>query len=254
MSVVARSEPSSSNEDGSGVTESDDPRVEPLDKRGKQYIARDHIQLAIHVTLLLATARTFGWFNAWLVGGVVGAIKSTTAVILLRVNPAVLNARGTKREIRGRERGFFAVLVLGMLATPIVAGLEVGAAGWTHRSVVELAIGLSMVAGGGLLGTYALAVNAFFEPTVRLQDDRAQRVCSAGPYRFVRHPGYVSATLVIAGIPLVLGSRWAFIPAAAQIIALIVRTRYEDRMLHDGLEGYSEFAKRTRYRLLPGIW
>lgn len=232
----------------------EDPRVEPLDARGKQYIVRDHVQGVIHVALLLATARTFGWLNAWLVGAVVLAIKSVAAITLLRINPALLNVRGAKPEMSARERVFFVVLVSSSLALPIVAGLDAGAVGWTHHSAVELAVGVAVMVGGGAITIAAMAVNAFFEPTVRLQEDRGQRVCSAGPYRLVRHPGYVGTILVVTAMPFVVGSRWALIPVAVQIVALVVRTAYEDRMLQDELEGYAEYAKQTRYRLLPGLW
>jgi protein-S-isoprenylcysteine O-methyltransferase Ste14 len=149
---------------------------------------------------------------------------------------------------------FFLVLVPASIALPIVAGLDVGAPGWTHASLVELVIGVVLALAGGGLTIWALAENAFFEPSVRLQSDRGQRVCSTGPYRFVRHPGYVGAMLVGFCVAPVVGSRWALIPAAVQACALIVRTRYEDRMLHESLEGYADYARETRYRLFPGVW
>jgi protein-S-isoprenylcysteine O-methyltransferase Ste14 len=231
-----------------------DPRDETLTKAGKVYIVRDHMAVVIHVALLLATARTLLWFNAWVMAGALLAIKSGSALVLTRVNPAVLNARGTKRELSRRERLFFAVLVPSSLALPIVAGLDVGAAGWTHRGIVEFGLGLSLALAGGALSIWALAVNAFFEPSVRLQSDRGHRVCTTGPYRFVRHPGYVGAMLVSFSLAFVVGSRWALIPAAVQALALIVRTGYEDRMLRESLAGYADYAEQTRARLLPGIW
>jgi protein-S-isoprenylcysteine O-methyltransferase Ste14 len=70
----------------------------------------------------------------------------------------------------------------------------------------------------------------------------------------VRHPGYVSGSLLFAGIALALGSYWALIPAALCAMLLILRTRWEDRTLQAELPGYKEYAQRVRYKWIPGIW
>jgi len=231
-----------------------DPRRQPLAIEGKRYIVRDHLAAVIHVALALGAARTLGWYNAWLYASVILAIKLSSALILTRVNPAVLNARGTKQAMSARDRIFFSVLIPSSLAIPIVAGLDVGGAGWTHRSMTELVLGLGFVLAGSSLLVWALAVNAFFEPTVRIQSDRGQRTCSSGPYRVVRHPGYAGAILVGGGVPLALGSLWCFVPVAVVTVTFIIRTVYEDRMLHAELDGYEAYACETRYRLLPFVW
>jgi protein-S-isoprenylcysteine O-methyltransferase Ste14 len=79
-------------------------------------------------------------------------------------------------------------------------------------------------------------------------------VATGGPYRIVRHPGYVGAILYTLAMPVLLGSVWALIPAGMSAAVFIVRTHLEDRTLHDELPGYREFAGQTRYRLLPGVW
>lgn len=236
------------------MTRSEDPRREPLERKGVVYVVRDHFAVVVHLALLLGSARVWGWYNAFVVAGVMLAIKSTTAIVCLRINPAVLNARGTKHEMSGKEKAFFAVFVPASLALPVVAGFEVGTHGWTHASAAELAAGLVMMVAGGIIGIAALAANAFFEPTVRVQSDRDHQVCTSGPYRFVRHPGYVSAMMVVLSVPLILGSRWAFVPAAVECIALVVRTAHEDALLRTELAGYAEFARSTRYRLFPLLW
>jgi protein-S-isoprenylcysteine O-methyltransferase Ste14 len=112
-----------------------------------------------------------------------------------------------------------------------------------------------MYLGGTAVVTWAMAVNTHFEKTVRIQSDRGHTVCDRGPYRWVRHPGYVGASLAFPlATPLLLGSAWAFVPAALCVAMLVLRTALEDRMLRAELEGYEAFAGKTRYRLLPGIW
>lgn len=107
---------------------------------------------------------------------------------------------------------------------------------------------------GGLLELWAMRTNRFFSTTVRIQFDRGQVVCSNGPYKYVRHPGYLGFILYYAVTPIFLGSLWALIPAAMVVVLLVVRTKLEDRTLQDKLSGYKEYADRVRFRLFPGIW
>jgi protein-S-isoprenylcysteine O-methyltransferase Ste14 len=231
-----------------------DPRQASLAAEGKRFIVRDHITAVVQLALALGAAWVIDWYNAWLYAAVLLAIKFGAAMFLTRVNPAMLNARGTKQPMSKRERLFFSVLVPASLAIPIVAGLDVGTSGWSHGSPTEVAIGLGAVVAGSALIVWAMAVNAFFEPTVRLQSERNHRVCSSGPYRFVRHPGYSGVLLATAGVPLVLGSLWCLVPVAIVGATFIVRIVYEDRMLHDSLDGYAAYAAQTRYRLFPYVW
>lgn len=89
---------------------------------------------------------------------------------------------------------------------------------------------------------------------VRIQTDRGHQVVSSGPYAYVRHPGYLGAALGMIGIPLLLDSLWALFPVLLVLILGLVRTALEDRTLLAELPHYKEYAKRVRYRLIPGIW
>jgi protein-S-isoprenylcysteine O-methyltransferase Ste14 len=89
---------------------------------------------------------------------------------------------------------------------------------------------------------------------VRIQAERGHRVVSSGPYHWMRHPGYAGALLAFLATPVFLDSVWAFLPALAITVLLVVRTRLEDRTLQDELDGYRDYARQVRYRLLPGVW
>jgi protein-S-isoprenylcysteine O-methyltransferase Ste14 len=93
----------------------------------------------------------------------------------------------------------------------------------------------------------------FLERGLRVQADRDQRVVTGGPYRIARYPLYAGMMLQALGLPLLLGSRWALLPAVAFVLLLARRTAIEDRMLQRDLEGYAQYAQRTRARLLPGL-
>jgi len=97
-------------------------------------------------------------------------------------------------------------------------------------------------------------VNPFAEPAVRIQKERQHVAIAKGPYRFVRHPMYTGLILGSASPPLILGSAWALVPAALIMVLFLVRAALEDRTLRAELQGYAEYAQKTRYRLVPGIW
>ena len=107
---------------------------------------------------------------------------------------------------------------------------------------------------GQLLFTWSMVSNPFFSTAVRIQMDRGQTVATGGPYRFVRHPGYVGGIVHAVGIALALGSLWALIPAGVASFVLLIRTHWEDQTLQEELTGYREYTTRTPYKLLPGVW
>jgi protein-S-isoprenylcysteine O-methyltransferase Ste14 len=141
-----------------------------------------------------------------------------------------------------------------MLAEWIVGGLDVRfhGAGLMITSV-HLAGQIATCAGYGLF-LWAMASNAYFTNVVRIQTDRGHQVQSGGPYRWVRHPGYSGTILAMLATPFLLGSGWALVPAVCSTGLFFLRTALEDRTLRAELPGYEEFTRRTRFRIIPGIW
>jgi len=88
---------------------------------------------------------------------------------------------------------------------------------------------------------------------VRIQTERAHQVVSSGPYRWMRHPGYAGTLLASLATPVFLDSRWAFLRAVFLMVVLVIRTALEDLVLQEELARYRDYAKRVRYRLLPGV-
>jgi protein-S-isoprenylcysteine O-methyltransferase Ste14 len=142
-----------------------------------------------------------------------------------------------------------------MLAHMIVAGLDVGRYHWsdTVRWPLQIA-GLAIHTGGFGIVLRAMAVNRFFSPVVRFQSDRGHRVVSAGPYGWVRHPGYLGMIVALPASALALGSWLSMLPALAFSALMLRRAIIEDRFLLEKLEGYHAYAESVRYRLVPGIW
>lgn len=205
--------------------------------------------------LIFLPAGTLAWRPGWIFLGVLVLGFGVSALVLARVNPVIYRARsriqaGTKRW----DKALLALLLPTLVAILPVAALD---AGRFHGSAVPawavLAGYLGVLAGIGVTG-WAQAVNPFFEPGVRIQSERHQRVIDGGPYRFVRHPGYVGALFLLFGMALALGSFWALVPAALAAALLVLRTAWEDRLLQAELPGYADYSRRVRWRLLPGVW
>jgi protein-S-isoprenylcysteine O-methyltransferase Ste14 len=111
------------------------------------------------------------------------------------------------------------------------------------------------VAIGWALVNWAELINPFFSGAIRIQADRGQRVVTQGPYAIVRHPGYAAGIMAAFAGALALNSLISIIPVAVITLPILVyRTIIEDQMLHEELPGYSDYAARVRYRLIPGIW
>lgn len=115
-------------------------------------------------------------------------------------------------------------------------------------------IALFIALGGYGLIIWAMVSNRFFSRIVRIQKDRGHAVVTSGPYRYVRHPGYVGMLLFALMTPLTLGSLWALTSGGMAAIVTLLRMALEDTTLQKELEGYEEYSKRVRFRLIPGVW
>ena len=152
------------------------------------------------------------------------------------------------------DRVFVMVVQFLFVGILVVGGLDAGRYTWTSLPLWFQAAGLIFMIAGIVLLAWAMGQNPHFEATVRIQADQNHRVIETGPYRIVRHPGYVAGIVLFIGTALVLNSAWALLPAILSAATLVARTWAEDRFLHENLDGYRKFARRTRYRLVPGIW
>lgn len=218
-------------------------------------VARSVIGLAIWGGLLFGAAGTFAWSRAWIQLAAWLLTVVVNLVILLRVNPAVVAVRLSHQRMSARfEKAMAPFFLLGTVALPAIAGFDAVRFGWSSLAQWTLWPGLLLHAGGAAIMVWAMAVNPFMETIVRIQSERNQRVITTGPYALVRHPMYTGAIVLMAGMPLVLGSWWTFVPVGVLTLGMMVRTLFEETLLRRELPGYEEYVGRTRYRLLPPIW
>lgn len=211
--------------------------------------------LAMFAAAVFLPAGRFDWPAAWVYLALLTVFMLANLAYLQRVNPELIERRarlgqGTKRW----DLVWSALFTPLFLAVYVVAGLDAGRQGGSSAFGWPWLAGLALFLSGAALFGRAMGENPFFEKTVRIQSDRGHRVVETGPYRLVRHPGYLGFFGWILATPLLLGSWWALVPALLSIGGVAVRTALEDRTLIHELPGYADYAKRTRYRLVPGIW
>jgi protein-S-isoprenylcysteine O-methyltransferase Ste14 len=222
-------------------------------------IARLFVKFVMVAMVMTATLRLVsgrhGWTRAWLYAGVVSGSQFLIAVYLVRVSPDLMVERARIREgTKTFDKILAPAVVVGPLVVWVVASLDVRShwppavpAAWSAVAFVLLALSFWFIA-------WAMVANRFFSATVRIQTDRGHVVADGGPYRFVRHPGYLAIAVFTLASPLALGSWRALIPAVLTVAALLLRTALEDRTLRAELAGYRDYAARVPRRLLPGLW
>ncbi len=205
--------------------------------------------------LIFWPAGSLGWRPGWVFVAVVVIGFGVSGVILARVNPVIYRARSRFQPgTKGWDKALLAVILPAMIAILPVAAFDAGRYHWSPAPLWLIVAGYAALLAGIAVTAWAQAVNPFFEPGVRIQSERHQRVIDSGPYRAVRHPGYSAAILLFFGMAFALGSLWAALPAFVASAVLVLRTAWEDRLLQRELLGYSAYAARTRWRLLPGVW
>ncbi|HTP29127.1 MAG TPA: isoprenylcysteine carboxylmethyltransferase family protein [Anaeromyxobacteraceae bacterium] len=202
---------------------------------------------------MFGAAGTLRWPSGWAFLGVMTGGSLLHRAWVARRNPEILKRRksigaGTKTW----DKVWLAVFWPLMLLVPVVAGLHVVRAQGKPLPYWAWPVGAALFATGFGLSAWAMAANPFFEGTVRIQP--GQEVVESGPYRYVRHPGYVGLILLALAMPPLLFSGWAFVPAAVAGAWVVLRTALEDAMLRRELTGYEQYAARVRHRLVPGLW
>lgn len=222
---------------------------------GLRYAAQRLGLLLLFACLLFASAGTLEWRRGWwyLLAGLL--LETFNLSLLAWRAPQTLNQRGAFGSGVKRFDRAFAVLWLALaLVTPVVAGLDAVRFGGSTLPWSFFYGGVAVLVLASLFADWAMLENEHFEQFVRIQEERGHRVVSTGPYRFVRHPGYLGAILGALATPLMLGSAWTFIPAALVALLFAIRTHLEDQTLRHELEGYERYARRTRFRLVPWVW
>ena len=201
--------------------------------------------------VLFLPAGTWNYLNAWLFLGLLFIPMLILGVVLFMKAPELLEKRLQSKEKESTQKGVVAVSGLMFIGSFVLAGLDFRF-GWTNVPVwVVATAAIVLLASYGMYGE-VMRENAYLSRTVEVQEN--QKVIDTGLYGVIRHPMYTATIFLFLAIPLVLGSWIAFAVMLLYPAAIIARIGNEEKVLEEGLQGYTEYKKKVKYRLIPFIW
>ena len=219
------------------------------------YWIKQVIGTSLFFSILFLSAGRINYWQGW-VYVAIGFVMVILSYTALQIDTELSVERSKPGE--NTKKWDKAILGLSLLATIsmyIIGGLDSGRYHWSPDFHTGLyLVGMIMTASGQLLFLIAQKQNHFFSSTVRIQTDRNHTVCKTGLYSVVRHPAYMGSTVQALGFPLLFGSLWSIVPVCILVTLFIIRTNLEDRTLVEELEGYLEYSRETRYRIIPLLW
>lgn len=236
----------------------DEVRRDKLDRYGWRILIGSALFPFIQAVFFFLGAWGFNFPRVWAYAVFGSVLLIGFVVPLARANPELLNHRG-RWKLKTDAPKWDQVLVrffglLGFYLPPVIAGLDVGKYQWSVLPLWAWYAGAVLFVIGNIIMFWAMFTNTHFEAMVRIQTDRNHTVVMNGPYRIVRHPGYVGAIFWAIGPSLMWGSAVSLIPVLIACLLLVWRTYKEDCMLQEELADYKEYTQRVRYRLIWGLW
>ena len=183
--------------------------------------------------------------------GVLFVPMFVAGLILMVKNPELLRKRLSAKEEEKEQKAVVALSAVMFVAAFVVAGLN-----WRFQWLVlpDWAVWLAaaLFLFGYILYAEVLRENTYLSRTVEVQED--QEVIDTGLYGIVRHPMYMSTTILFLVMPLVLASPISFLIMLLYIPLIAKRIRNEEAVLEQGLKGYREYKQRVKYKVIPYLW
>lgn len=201
--------------------------------------------------LLFLPAWTFLYPGAYLFMALLFIPMLTMGIVMLFASPELLKKRLNNKEKESTQKGVVALSGLMFPVGFVLCALDFRF-GWSTVPLWLIILASILFLAGYAMYAEVMRENAFLSRTVEIQEN--QKVISTGLYGIVRHPMYLATLLMFLPIPLILGSLWGLIPFAAYPIVIVARISNEEKILTEGLDGYSEYKLKVKYRLIPFIW
>lgn len=215
------------------------------------------VGLALMMMLLFLPAGTLAWPAAWIFLVEFGLASALISRWLRRHNPALLEERMKpliQRDQKPWDKAVMATFIVLWWAWFVLMALDAVRFGWSAVPPWVQVVGAVAVAAAMYVMFLIMRSNNFAVPVVKIQAERGHRVVSDGPYAVVRHPMYSGTLILVAGIPLLLGSWWGLAASPLLVLLFAVRAVLEERTLIAELPGYADYAARVRHRMVPGVW
>jgi protein-S-isoprenylcysteine O-methyltransferase Ste14 len=204
--------------------------------------------------LLFLPAGTFNYWQAWVFIAVFMVTISVFGLYFSIKDPELMERRkkaGPGAEQSTLQKIVATIALTSLFAVFVVCGLD-HRFGWSHMPPVVSWVGDGLEVFSFIMFYWVFKENSFGGSSIRVEEN--QKVISTGPYAIVRHPMYVGTIVMVIGIALGLGSWWALLFLVIQMFVLPIRILDEERLLKKDLPGYTEYAQKVRYRLVPYLW
>ncbi|MDD3405723.1 MAG: isoprenylcysteine carboxylmethyltransferase family protein [Paludibacteraceae bacterium] len=206
--------------------------------------------LAVGLFLFLP-AGTWYYPNGWLFCALLFVPMLFTGIWLFLKEPDLLSKRLNSKEQESEQKWVIALSSLMFVGGFVLCGLAFRF-GWSHLPVAVVAVAAIVMLAGYMLYAFVMKQNAYLSRTVEVQEN--QKVISTGLYGIVRHPMYTATLLLFLSMPLVLGSFYAFLLFLIYPFVLVKRIKNEEAVLEKGLQGYTAYKQKVKYKIIPFIW
>ena len=212
------------------------------------------VGLIVLCIIIFVPAGTLAYWQGWAFIAVFSISTNIIGVYLALRDPALLERRmraGPGAETRPVQKALIALAFAGAIALVVVSVLD-HRFGWSSVPAWVSVLGDVLVAGGLMIDLLVFRENSYGASTIEKME--GQKVISSGPYALVRHPMYVGVLVLVIGVPLALGSWWGLAFLLLNVPILVLRILDEETMLRQELDGYADYMRKVRYRLVPGLW
>ena len=201
--------------------------------------------------LLFFPAGSLHYWKGWLLMGILFVPMAVVGIVMMAKNPELLRKRLNAKEKEAEQKSVVAMSGLLFVTAFVLAGLNWRFCWWVLPDwVVWVSAGLFLAS--YLLYAEVMRENTYLSRTVEVQDN--QEVIDTGLYGIVRHPMYMATTVMFLTMPLVLGSPISFLIMLGYIPVIAKRIANEEEVLEIGLEGYQDYKKKVRYKMIPFLW
>ncbi len=201
--------------------------------------------------LLFPAAGSFAFWQGWLLMGVLFIPMFVAGLILMKKNPELLRKRLNAKEEQMEQKAVVLFSGLMFLSSFIIAGLNFRFS-WLVLPTWVTIIGTVIFLLAYLLYAEVLRENEYLSRTIEVQE--GQKVVDTGLYGIVRHPMYMATILLFLAMPIILGSIFSFVIMLVYLPIIAKRIRNEEKVLEEGLDGYRQYKKRVKYKVIPFVW
>ena len=201
--------------------------------------------------LLFLPAGTFGYWNAWLLIGILFGPMFIAGVVMMARDPELLKKRLNAKEEQKEQKAVVALSGMMFLAAFVVAGLNFRFS-WIVLPAWSAYVGAGIFLAAYLMYAEVMRENAYLSRTIEVQEN--QKVVDTGLYGVIRHPMYSATLLLFLSMGFVLGSLISFLILLLYMPIIAMRMKNEEKVLTEGLEGYEAYRKKVKYKVIPLIW